>query len=526
MPLASYRAERQGGKASPTPSAVFLAAFRPRHPAYDPWMLEARAHLHLKALLQREGQTRWPHHLTLSRLVARSLRRGDHTLVRLAPGTDPSWWISLLVPLALSEVPLALVVSDRLRQRLLQSEWPRLRAAGLPLACWQGAEAPTTARLWLLSHRELLEAWRAGQLGERQLVIPQAERLEGELRQALAIQVEPRHWDELILSQPALEESLLSLHQGLSHRILRHPRRCQGLVPLAPEDEAPLRHLLRLLQPLPAPWPAWLAAAEGGWCGWAALDAGGLHWQLHRQPLEPLVELVGLLEGRGAVLAGELAGGRSLTADAEGLPAAATVLGLAPSVQLDLADPPLSDPLPLYAPLRQPLPTSPQLAEHLLDHCRRLVLGQAGLSIVLLDDEPLRRGLTSALAAEFGSRVAHECLVPQSNGVLCCRWSWWLDHQGQLPLPVQVVVGLLPIASLEDPLTAARVARLRQQGRDWFRELLLPDALNRLQRGVASLRRGGGRLAVLDGRLRGRSWGRQVFSALEPWVQLSRLLPS
>jgi ATP-dependent DNA helicase DinG len=89
-----------------------------------------------------------------------------------------------------------------------------------------------------------------------------------------------------------------------------------------------------------------------------------------------------------------------------------------------------------------------------------------------------------------------------------------------------VVVGLLPIASLEDPLTAARVARLRQQGRDWFRELLLPDALNRLQRGVASLRRGGGRLAVLDGRLRGRSWGRQVFSALEPWVQLTRLLPS
>jgi ATP-dependent DNA helicase DinG len=489
-------------------------------------MLEASAHLHLKALLQGEGQPRWPHHLTLSRLVARSLRRSDHTLVRLAPGADPSWWISLLVPLALSDVPLALVASDRLRQRLLQVEWPRLRAAGLPLACWQGPEAPASARLWLLSHRELLSAWRAGQLGERQLVIPEAERLEAELRNALAIQVEPRHWDELILSQPALAESLLSLHQGLSHRILRHPRRSQGLVPLAPEDEAPLRHLLHLLPSLPAPWPAWLAAAEGGWCGWARIEAGGLPWQLHRQPLEPLVELVGLLEGRGAVLAGELAGVRPVPAEGVALPQAATVLGLAPTVQLDLADPPLTDPLPLYAPLRQPLPTSPQLAEHLLDQCRRLVLGQSGLSVVLLDDEPLRRGLASGLAAEFGRRVGQECGAPESNGVLCCRWSWWLEHQGQLPLPSQVVVGLLPIASLEDPLTAARVARLRQQGRDWFRELLLPDALNRLQRGVASLRRGGGRLAVLDGRLRGRSWGRQVFNALEPWVQLSRLLPS
>jgi ATP-dependent DNA helicase DinG len=176
--------------------------------------------------------------------------------------------------------------------------------------------------------------------------------------------------------------------------------------------------------------------------------------------------------------------------------------------------------------MRQPLPNSPHFAEHLLEHCRRLVLGQGGLSVVLLDDDSLRRALTSALAAEFGSRVGHECTAPESNGVICCRWSWWLEHQARLPLPAQLVVALLPIASLEEPLTAARVGRLRQQGRDWFRELLLPDALNRLQRGVASLRRAGGRLAVLDGRLRGRGWGQQVFSALEPWVQLTRLLPS
>jgi ATP-dependent DNA helicase DinG len=488
-------------------------------------MSEASAHLCLKALLRGEGQPRWPHHLTLSRLVARSLRRGDPTLVRLAPGADASWWISLLVPLALSEEPLALVVSDGLRQRLLREEWPRLRGAGLALPCWQGPAAPASARLWLLNHRELLEAWRRGQLGDRQLVIPEAEQLETELREVLAIRVDPRHWDELILSQPALKDTVLSLHQALTQRILRHPRRGQGLVPLAPEEEAPLRHLLRLLEALPAPWPEWLAAGEGGWCGWAAVDAGGLGWQLHRQPLEPLRELAGLLQGRGAVLLGELTGVRTV---AEGDPPlqAATLLGLTPTVQLDLADPPLADPLPLYAPLRQPLPTSPQLASHLLDHCRRLVLGQEGLSVVLLDDERLRHGLASALAAEFGSRVGHECRSQESNGVICCRWSWWLEQQGSLPAPAQVVVGLLPIASLEDPLTAARVARLRQQGRDWFRELLLPDALNRLQRGVAGLRRGGGRLAVLDGRLRGRSWGRHVFSALEPWVQLTRLLPS
>ena len=473
-------------------------------------MLEASAHHHLKALLRREGSPRWPHHLTLSRLVGRSLRRADHTLVRLAPGTDRSWWAGLLVPLALSESPLALVVDGEERRRLLQVELPRLHGVGLPLPCWEGPAAPDSARLWLLDHRQLLTAWRHDRLGRRQLVIPQAEELAARLREAMAIEVQPADWDALRRAHPTAEAGLLELHERLGRRVLGHPRAPSAAVPLAPEDEAPLRHLLGLLEPLPSPWAAWRRSGGEAWTGWAEVDPALLRWRLHRQPLEPLQQLAGLFDRRGAVLVGE----------------PAVVQGLNPRVVVDLADPPLADPLPLYAPLRQPLPNSPHYAEHLLDHGRRLVLGQSGLTVVLLDDGALRRGLASGLAAEFGSRVGEESTAPESNGVLCCRWDWWLEHQNRLPLPDQVVVGLLPIASLEDPLTAARVAALRQGGRDWFRELLLPEALNRLQRGVAGLRRGGGRLAVLDGRLRGRSWGRQMLRSLEPWAQLSRLLPS
>jgi ATP-dependent DNA helicase DinG len=487
-------------------------------------MLEARAHQQLKALLQREGGSRWPHHLTLSRLVARSLRRGDHTLLRLAPGTDPSWWIGLLVPLALSEAPLALVVSEELRCRLLQVECPRLQAAGLDLPCWQGPVAPDSARLWLLNHAELLQAWRQGQLGDRQLVIPQAERLAGQLREAMGLCLTPRDWETLRRAQPAASASLMRLHQRLSARILCHPRPEPQTVALAPEEEAPLRQLLQLLTPLPAPWDRWLLACPPGWTSWAQVDPVQLQWQLHCQPLEPLRELAGLLEGRGAVLAGELGTGERIGRDSSPL---SSDLGFLPRVSVELGDPPLSDPLPLYAPLRQPMPNSPVFARHLLDQCRRLVLGQARLSVVLLDDPQLRRQLASGLAAEFGSRVDQETTAPEENGVLCCSWSWWLEHQARLPQPGQIVVALLPIASLEDPLTAARVTALRQQGRDWFRELLLPEALNRLQRGLAGLRRQeGGRLAVLDGRLRGRSWGRQVVKALEPALPLTRLLPN
>ncbi|MFM7641005.1 MAG: helicase [Cyanobium sp.] len=482
-------------------------------------MLEASAHLHLKALLRSEGGARWPHHLTLSRLVARSLRRGDHTLVCLTPGMEASWWPSLLVPLALSEAPLALVVSDALRRRLIQVEWPRLKAVGLHLPCWEGPGAPPGIRLWLLSPRELVQAWRRGELGDRQLLIPEAERLEQELGVAQEVVVHPSDWDGLRRAFPAAEEALLLFHGRITRRLFSQPRHPEQLVAVDVHDEMPLRDLLGALRPLPEPWPRWQAAAGPGWTSWAKVDPALLQWQWIRQPLDPFQELTGLFEGRGAVLLGEVASGGTGQAAAAGL-------GWTPRVVLELDDPPLNDPLPLYAPLRQPLPNSPPFADHLLDHCRRLVLGQAGLTVILLDDRGLRAGLASALAAEFGSRVTEHCTAPESNGVICAAWSWWLDHQSRLPVPDQVIVALLPIASLEDPLTAARVARMRQQGRDWFRELLLPDALQRLQRGLACLRRSGGRAAVLDGRLRTRAWGRQVFRALEPTVPLTRLLPN
>ena len=344
----------------------------------------------------------------------------------------------------------------------------------------------------------------------------EAEKLDSLLRQAQSIRLDPQHWDQLSRACPQLRDGVLQLHERLSRRLLNRPLGRSPRLSITPEDEAPLRLLLQGQNSLPEPWSKWLAAHGPQWTSWALTDPQRLQWSLERQPLQPMLSLHGLVEGRGAVLAG------AWSPEGERLNA----LGLKDPVLVPLGDVQRTEALPLFAPPRQPLPNSEPFAVHVLDQCRRLVLGQAGLSVVLVDDDPLRQWLTSALAAEFGSRVTHEHTAPESNGVICCRWSWWLNHQPQLPEPCQLVVAALPIASLEDPLTAARVDAMRRAGRDWFRELLLPEALERLQLGVAPLRRSSaGRIAVLDGRMRARSWGRQVLEALEPWEPLERLRP-
>ena len=112
-------------------------------------MLEAQAHQQLKTLLQRDGGA-WPHQLTLSRLIGRSLRRQDKTLIRLSPDSRDCWWLGLLVPLCLQSSRCVLVLNQRQRERLLQVELPKLRNQGVPLACWDGLTPPTGDQLWLL----------------------------------------------------------------------------------------------------------------------------------------------------------------------------------------------------------------------------------------------------------------------------------------------------------------------------------------------------------------------------------------
>ena len=480
-------------------------------------MLEAQAHSHLKTLL-RQDESNWPHHLTLSRLVGRSLRRGDRTLLRLPPSPGERWWLGLLMPLCLQPSSAVLVLSEAQKRRLLQVERPRLQSQGFRLACWSGSSPPPAEQLWLLDHAGLIRAQRDQLLGKRPLLIPDIDQLSGRLRRQMAIRIEATHWEELRQALPQADQALLQLYERLTSQLFRDAARPDARLRLEASAVQGLRDLLGVLGPLPSPWAELLNTSADQWASWAELDHQLLQWSWCLEPLEPLELLPGLLRDRPTLMLSET--GETSRLDQELLDADG-----APDITASLREAELEAPLPLFEPRRQPLPNTEIYAQHLLEQCRRLVLGRTGITIVLLDDPALRRSLTAGLAAEFGLRVQEQSTTPESNGVISASWTWWLQHQQHLPEPEQMIVALLPIASLSDPLTAARVERQKRLGKDWFRSLLLPEALRLIPAALAPLRRSGGRLAVLDGRLRGRSWGDQVLQRLEPWQPLQRLLP-
>ena len=481
-------------------------------------MLEAHAHNHLKVLLQGDADI-WPHNLTLSRLVARSLRRRDKSLIQLPIGVQDYCWPGLLIPLCLQDSAAVLVLSSKSRRRLLHLELSRLKTKGFHLAIWEGITPPPDSQVWLLNHQGLLGAFQNGYLEGKQLIIPEAELLPGRLREAMALEINHSNWEDLRRAHPVADSALVEIYQRLTRQLFTYSTSADSQVVINSESVISLRDLLSLLGSYPAPWNEVFTALNQDWASWGKLNHQLLDWKWHLQPLDPLNTIKTLLQDSPIVMLANSWQNDLLLSDLK-------AIDFEFNVTVSLGGRINQEPISLFLPLRQPMPNTEFFADHLLDQCRRLILGLEGISVIVLDDHQLRLKLTSQLAAEFGRRVVHQITAPESNGVICCSCSWWLNNYPQLPAPQQLIFGILPFPSIESPLTAARVNGLKKQGRDWFRDLLLPELLGLIPYAIEPIRINQGRIAILDGRLRSRSWGKMVLSTFEPWTPLNRLLPN
>jgi len=119
-----------------------------------------------------------------------------------------------------------------------------------------------------------------------------------------------------------------------------------------------------------------------------------------------------------------------------------------------------------------------------------------------------------------GERPRHLLLAAlrqRVGSVLLATQSFWegVDVPGEaLSL---VVIDRIPFAVPDDPLTAARIDRIREQGGDPFGSFQLPRAALALKQGFGRLirsRADSGIVAILDGRLARRHYGATLLASL------------
>ncbi|MBI5659100.1 MAG: ATP-dependent DNA helicase [Nitrosomonadales bacterium] len=189
----------------------------------------------------------------------------------------------------------------------------------------------------------------------------------------------------------------------------------------------------------------------------------------------------------------------------------------------------------LYVPQGIPEPNSPAYTEAVAQAALPLIEASKGRAFLLFTSLRAMQRAHEILTAEFDRRNLSYPLLLQGEGsrndllmrfrehgnaVLLGSQSFWegVDVRGEaLQL---VVIDKLPFAPPDDPVLAARIARINRQGRNAFLEYQLPRAVIALKQGAGRLIRDekdSGVLMICDPRLIGKAYGKRVWQSLPPF---------
>jgi ATP-dependent DNA helicase DinG len=188
----------------------------------------------------------------------------------------------------------------------------------------------------------------------------------------------------------------------------------------------------------------------------------------------------------------------------------------------------------LYVPGKMPEPNTPEYTPAVIRAALPLVEASGGRAFLLftslramregralLEEQMQRRNLDFPLLMQGeGSRSELlERFRRLGNAVLIGSQSFWegVDVRGDaLSL---VVIDKLPFSAPDDPVLAARIEKLNQEGRNAFLEYQLPQAVITLKQGAGRLIRDEndrGVLMICDPRLYSKSYGRRILQSLPP----------
>ena len=188
----------------------------------------------------------------------------------------------------------------------------------------------------------------------------------------------------------------------------------------------------------------------------------------------------------------------------------------------------------LFVPEGMPDPNSPGYTEAVVENALPVIEAAGGHTFLLFTSlramREARELLTSGLKAKGldypllmqgeGSRTELlQRFRHLGNAVLLGSQSFWegVDVRGDaLSL---VIIDRLPFAPPDDPVLAARIAKINREGRNAFMEYQLPEAVITLRQGAGRLirdERDRGVLMICDPRLISKSYGRRIWQSLPP----------
>ncbi len=492
-------------------------------------LLETQVHQWLKDFLRQQKNAApicsgWPHHLTMARLISRSLRLKRSALIQTGSSFS-RYCLSYLAPALLSNEPICLVVPYYIQNWLIEIILPRLCEELLiktpifrdPRHIGQGLIVATT--------KDWLELAIVNLQPNILTIIDQADQLEDHLREILSVKIALEEWLILLEVFDQEQDLIQNTRAKLTHSIFTHPENpynCYLLEDLEYRYFMELLIHLKTLTPLPRIWQKFEQQAQSiNQATSTIVDRVTGYFTLQTTPLDISSVLGDILRQQPIVL---ISGFLDLQKDAQPYRSS---LKLGDILPVNFSPNRHTDQINLYIPRWLPLPNTPEFQAALLREicCLvKLTVISNKILVIIVEDVPLRAQIASVLAAEYGTRVQVESFdIKPEDGILITSWEFWISNQRNFSIPFLLIMATLPIPSPENPLVAAQISYHKKQKQDWFRLYLLPETLKMIQRVVIPLRESNSTIALLDTRVSCRSYGSEILEALAPYARIDKL---
>ena len=480
-------------------------------------MLEILSHQYLKRFI-KSHQIDWEHIYSFGRIISKFVQTNETYLINSEIFTTNNWIPALLISLFLYEENSIIILSKQKIEFLKRNQLEDLKKLGFCFILENDQIIFSNHRVNLITLENLLNDCNSFSTTNQRIIFSGIEDIKEDLKNHFRISLLKRHWFHQVDKSLPLNKEIISMYNFLKKKfflrkvldnsyLFLDQKEVSFLSKFFHENSSFCNQFLRVSNALSA-----------GWACWVKLDNINFEWNFYLEPIDELSEIKHFLINNKFVFLSAL---RKDNFFQKHLKDQNKDIDLVINFKSNFNEKKIL----LYVPPRQMLPNNPLFTKIILENCQKLIIFRKGLTLVLSDDVNLKIKIATELASKYGKRVLLEKNPSLNNQILCASYSWWIKNSHSIKSPEQIIIPLLPIPNMAEPINQIIVSFYKKLSKDWFREFLLPEAIEKLEKSVSSLRRNSGKLIILDGRANKRKWGKSILESIKPVKKINYMLP-
>ena len=480
-------------------------------------MLEILSHQYLKRFI-KSYKADWDNIYSFGRLISKCIQTNDNYLINSEIFYKNSWFPALLISLFLNTENSTFVLSSEKIEFFKKHIMKDLKKIGFDFFFKNDQIIFPKHRISLITLERLVDDFNYYGFENHRIILTGIENIRIDLKDYFRISLSKEDWIDHINRSSNLNHKNIQIYNSLKKKFFLRKVIGNNYLILNRNEISFFCKFFSENRSFSNLFSRVNFSLKNGWACWVKLDEENFEWNFYLEPIDEIFEIKKLLSSNKFIF---LSAMRKDIFFQKFLKRQNINIDVVVNLKSNFDEKKIL----IYTPPKQMLPNNPKFTQEILNNCKKLIIFRSGLTLVLSDDADLKIRIATELAAIYGKRVLLEEIPQSNNNILCSSYNWWIKNFFLIAVPDQIIIPLLPIPNMAEPINDLTISYNQKLSRDWFREFLLPEAIEKLERSVSPLRRNSGKLIILDGRANKRKWGRSLLQLIKPSKHINDMLP-